>query len=356
MLFIIKNGLHDLIIIGGGQSALACAYYLRRTNLNYMLLDSQPGCGGAWRHAWDSLTLFSPAEQSSLPGWWMPKSSHPFPTRDEVINYLCRYEQRYEVQVYRPVRVRAVHREAGVFQLDTSKERYQARAVISATGTWGKPFIPEVPRREVFKGVQLHSAFYENARDLSGQKVLIVGEGNSGAQILAEVSKVAKTAWAVRRTPQFLPDDVDGRVLFNVASAKYYAEQRGEPFDAKKFGLGNIVMVPTVKDARSRGVLKPAGQVDSIHKTGVVWATGEEEDFDTIIWCTGFGYATDHLRPLGQQDERGRMPTEGTRSVEVPGLWLVGYGGWTGFASATMIGVGRSARQTVKEVARWLEK
>jgi thioredoxin reductase len=348
--------MYDLIIIGGGQSALACAYYLRRTGLRYVLLDNQPDCGGAWRHAWDSLTLFSPAEQSSLPGWWMPKSKHPFPTRAEVIDYLCRYEQRYEVPVHRPVNVSAVSRQADRFQLDTNQGRYSARAVISATGTWGKPFIPDVPGRETFAGVQLHSAFYKNARAFAGQKVLVAGEGNSGAQILAEVSKVAITAWAVRRTPQFLPDDVDGRVLFNVASAKYYAEQRGEPFDAKKFGLGNIVMVPSVLEARSRGVLKAAGQIASINQTGVVWANGKEEDFDAIIWCTGFGYATGHLRPLGQQDERGRMPADGPRSAEVPGLWLVGYGGWTGFASATMIGVGRSARRTVKEVVQWLGK
>lgn len=347
--------MHDLIIIGGGQSALACAYYLRRTGLRYVLLDNQPDCGGAWRHAWDSLTLFSPAEQSSLPGWWMPKSDHPFPTRAEVIDYLCRYEQRYEVPVHRPVEVSQVYQENGLFQLDTSEGVFQSRAVISATGTWGKPFIPEVPGRGQFEGIQLHSAIYQNAEPFAGKKVLIVGEGNSGAQILAEVSKVAKTAWAGRRIPQFLPDDVDGRVLFNVASAKYYAEQKGEHFDAQKFGLGNIVMVPSVKEARSRGVLNTAGQLQSIYETGVVWETGEREDFDAIIWCTGFGYATGHLRELGQQDERGRIPTKGTRATEVPGLWLVGYGSWTGFASATVIGVGRSARQTVKQVVDFLE-
>jgi thioredoxin reductase len=348
--------MHDLIIIGGGQSALACAYYLRRTDLRYVLLDNQPDCGGAWRHAWDSLTLFSPAEQSSLPGWWMPKSNHPFPTRAEVIDYLCQYEQRYEVPVNRPVEVSQVYQKNGLFQLDTSEGGFQSRAVISATGTWGNPFIPEVPGRAQFKGIQLHAAFYQNAKIFAGKKVLVVGEGNSGAQILAEVSKVAKTAWAVRRTPQFLPDDVDGRVLFNVASAKYYAEQKGARFDAQKFGLGNIVMVPSVKEARSRGVLKAAGQLQSIYETGVVWETGEREGFDAIIWCTGFGYATGHLKKLGPQDERGRMPTDGTRSTEVPGLWLVGYGGWTGFASATVIGVGRSARQTVKQVVGFLEE
>jgi cation diffusion facilitator CzcD-associated flavoprotein CzcO len=348
--------MHDLIIIGGGQSALACAYYLRRTDLDYLLLDRQPSCGGAWHQAWDSLHLFSPAEHSSLPGWWMPKSKGGYPTKTEAIEYLCRYEQRYQFPIERPVEVQRVRQEGGAFVLQSSKGEYRSKAVISATGTWGKPYFPELPGRTLFQGEQLHSAHYKSPETFKDKRVLIVGEGNSGAQILADVSKVAATAWATRKPPQFLPDDVDGRVLFDVASAKYYAQQKGETFDAKKFGLGNIVMVPSVIDARERGVLRAKGQLQALYENGVVWANGEREAFDTIIWCTGFGYATDHLQGLVKLDERGRIATEGTRATEVPGLWLVGYGGWTGFASATVIGVGRTARRTAKEVVAYLKQ
>ena len=347
--------MHHLIIIGGGQSALACAYYLRRTDLDYLLLDQQPSCGGAWHEAWDSLTLFSPAEHSSLPGWWMPKSEGDYPTKAETIDYLCRYEERYQFPIERPVKVEQVEQERESFVLHTSNGEYRSRALISATGTWGKPYIPPISGRKLFRGQQLHSAHYKSPAEFEGKRVLIVGEGNSGAQILAEVSKVATTAWAVRKSPQFLPDDVDGRVLFDVASAKYYAEQKGEPFDAKKFGLGSIVMIPAVLEARERGVLRAKGQLQALYENGAVWANGEREAFDAIIWCTGFGYATDHLQGLVKRDERGRIATKGTRSTEIPGLWLVGYGGWTGFASATVIGVGRTARQTVREVEKYLE-
>jgi cation diffusion facilitator CzcD-associated flavoprotein CzcO len=81
-------GVYDVIIIGGGQSGLACAYYLRRTKLNYLILDEQENCGGAWQKTWDSLRLFSPADHSSLPGWLMPKNEDGFPPKDHVINYL----------------------------------------------------------------------------------------------------------------------------------------------------------------------------------------------------------------------------------------------------------------------------
>ena len=346
--------IYDLIIIGGGQSALACAYFLRRSGLEYLILDDQDECGGAWRQAWESLTLFSPAEHSSLPGWLMPPSKDPFPERDHVINYLCQYENRYGFPIERPVKVSEVSRAEDLFILHTEQETYRSRTVISATGTWQKPFVPDIPGRELFEGTQLHSSAYQNADFLESKKVLIVGEGNSGAQILAEVSKVAETAWATAKVPQFLPDEVDGRVLFDVASAKYYAEKKGEVFDNSKYNLGSIVMVPSVKDARRRGALNHKGSMIEIYEKGVIWEDGSAEEFDTIIWCTGFGFATDHLKNMIKPDQRGRILTEGTKCPQVPGLWLVGYGQWTGFASATLIGVGRSAKETVKEIAAYL--
>jgi putative flavoprotein involved in K+ transport len=349
-----KDKLYDLIIIGGGQSAMACAYFLRRTGLNYLILDDQDKCGGAWRHTWESLTLFSPAEQSSLPGWLMPPSKSDFPTRNEVIDYLCRYEQRYAFPIARPIKVTDVVKEQDVFLLSTNQGKYRSRTVISATGTWHNPFIPAIPGRKSFEGTQLHSSRYQNPDSFTGKKTLVVGEGNSGAQILAEVSKVAKSSWATARAPQFLPDDVDGRVLFDVASAKYFAEKRGEVFDDSKYNLGSIVMVTSVKDARRRDALNHRGSVKEIYQKGVVWDEGSAEEFDAIIWCTGFGFATDHLRNIVEPEGRGKIRTKGTRCIEVPGLWLVGYGQWTGFASATLIGVGRSGKQTVKEIVAYL--
>lgn len=342
--------IYDVIIIGGGQSALACGYYLRRTDLEYLILDNQDKCGGAWQHGWKSLTLFSPAEHNSLPGWLMPKSENEFPTREEVIDYLCQYEKRYKLPIERAVEVKDVEKEADYFKIITNESTFYSKTIISATGTWGKPFIPAISGKDKFKGKQVHSANYQRPEDFAGQKVLIVGEGNSGAQILAEVSKVAETVWATRKTPEFLPDDVDGRVLFDQASAKYYAEKKGEKFDVSKNNLGNIVMVPSVKEARIRDVLHSKGQFKAFTESGVIWENGEEESFDAVIWCTGFGFATDHLKNIVSTDERGKIKTKRTRSVEEENLWLVGFGGWTGFASATLIGVGRSARATIKEI------
>ncbi|PVY39620.1 ArsO family NAD(P)H-dependent flavin-containing monooxygenase [Pontibacter virosus] len=348
--------IYDTVVIGGGQSALACGYYLRRTKLHYVLLDDQEAPGASWRKYWDSLTLFSPAAFSSLPGWLMPESQGAFPTREEVIDYLTRYEQRYEFPIERPVQVQEVCFSEGLFEVKTARKTYLTRTVVSATGTFRKPLIPAYPGADTFRNLQLHSSDYKNPEPFKNKRVLIVGGGNSGAQILAEVSKVAHTSWVTLNEVIFLPDDVDGRVLFDQASARYYAMQHGKEVNTSQFHVGNIVMVPPVKEARSRGVLHTVRPFLRFYEDGVVWSDGQREPVDAVIWCTGFGYALDHLDCLDLKTQKGRIEVDGTKAKEQAGLWLVGYGTWTGFASATLIGVGRSARQTVAEIQEYLEQ
>lgn len=205
----------DVVVIGAGQSGLALGYYLRRAGLSFALLDEQPAPGGAWPKGWESLRLFSPAEASSLPGWMMPRPvGNGFPTRDAVVDYLMHYEQRYALPVQRPVRVRAVQRVAARFDVVTDQGTWPTRAVVCATGNWSNQFVPDYPGRAEYSGTQLHSAHYQNAGLFAGKRVLVVGGGNSGAQVLAEVSRVANTTWVTEKEPRFLPDEVDGRVLF----------------------------------------------------------------------------------------------------------------------------------------------
>lgn len=340
----------DVIIIGGGQAGLAVGYYLRRTGLSFVILDAEEGPGGAWRHAWPSLRLFSPAKWSSLPGWIMSGGVDYYPSLDETLDYMTQYEQRYQLPIKRPVWVSAVRRSKGGLIVQGSSGEWRAKAVVSATGSWRKPYIPDYPDRDRFQGEQLHSADYQTPLAFAGKRVLVVGGANSGAQILAEVSQLADVTWVTRNEPQFLPDEVDGRYLFDRASERYQALQSGDKAPAAQ-GFGSVVMVPPVKEARERGVLTSARPFERFTETGVVWPDGREEPIDAVIWCTGFQPALDHLAPLGVLDENGKIDIDGTRSVHEPRLWLVGYGEWTSYASATLIGVGRSARATANQIA-----
>jgi hypothetical protein len=346
----------DVVVIGGGQAALSVGYFLRRTSLSYVLVDAEEAPGGAWRHGWPSLRLFSPAQASSLSGWPMPPVHDGFPARDQVIDYLARYEQRYQIPVVRPVWVHAVERGRDDRLLVRAAGRsWSARAVVSATGTWRAPFVPAYPGREAFGGTQVHSADYAGPEPFAGRKVLVVGGGNSGAQILAEVSTVAETIWVTERPPRFLPDGVDGGVLFRWASERWKAQQEGRAASVPDGGLSDIVMVRSVVEARSRGVLVAREPFDRFTASGVRWADGASADVDAVIWCTGFRPALSHLEALGIVSE-GRVRVSGTRAVDEARLWLVGYGEWTGYASATLIGVGRTARGTVDQIDAFLSQ
>jgi len=113
-------------------------------------------------------------------------------------------------------------------------------------------------------------------------------------------------------------------------------------------------MVPSVQQAQKRGVYQSVRPFEEFTPTGVRWPDGKEETVDAVIFCTGFRPALDHLKPLGIVAANGKVATRGTKAQKIEGLWLVGYGSWTGFASATLIGVGRSAKQTMSEVSTYL--
>jgi cation diffusion facilitator CzcD-associated flavoprotein CzcO len=228
----------DVVVIGGGQAGLATGFYLRRAGLvpgrELVIVDAADRPGGAWPRMWDGLRLFSPAGYSSLPGWMMPPwddATRGFPPRDHVVEYLTRYEEKYDLQVLRPHRVESVLRAdgdpGGRLLVEAGGLDLSARAVVSATGSWDRPFWPTYPGMRAFQGRQLHASSYRVPGEFGSQRVVVVGGGNSGAQILAEVSTVAETTWVTTRPPRFLPDDVDGRVLFATARAGPRARRRG---------------------------------------------------------------------------------------------------------------------------------
>lgn len=342
----------DVIIIGGGQSGLAVGYYMRRTSLSFIILDKEKEAGGTWQHNWESLRLFSPAQWSSLPGIIMAGGADYYPTRDETIEYIKAYEQKYDLPVKRPVEVLAVKKSANGFLLETSDGIYLAKALVSSTGSFNNPFIPEIPGINDFQGTVIHSSQYHRPEPFRNKRVAIVGEGNSGAQILAEVSLLADTIWITQKEPRYLPDNIDGRYLFDAASQMYQAKLQGRAY--QPLSLGDIVMVASVKDARQRNVLKSQHPFQKFYSDGLIWENGQEEKVDTVIFCTGFKPSLKHLSSLNVVNSEGRVPTEETRATNTNGLWLVGYGSWTGFASATLIGVGRSAKATVDQISAYV--
>ncbi|MEW1635369.1 ArsO family NAD(P)H-dependent flavin-containing monooxygenase [Streptomyces sp. NPDC093801] len=346
----------DVVVVGGGQSGLAAGYHLRRLGIDHVILDARTAPGGAWQHTWDSLRLFSPAEHSSLPGRRMPvQPGQTYPDAQHVVDYLTDYEKRYELPVQRGARVSAVHRDGAFLRVETDGGDWQARAVVSATGTWNRPFLPAVPGRREYTGRRLHTVQYQAPAEFSGQRVVVVGGGNSGAQIAADLAHAGiDLVWVTQRPPRYLADDIDGRALFDVATARRRALDAGRADTGGVASLGDIVAVPPVRTARDAGLLNPKPMFSRLTPTGVAWADGTTAEADAVIWCTGFRPALAPFSALRLRGTRGHIATVGTRAVDEPRLHLLGYGDWTGPASATLIGVGRPARDAAREISALL--
>lgn len=354
----------DVTVIGAGQAGIAVGFYLDRLRhraerhgarpLVVRMVDGQSQPGGAWRHTWPSLRLFSAARHSSLPGWPMPEDSSLSPAAEHVLDYLRRYEGRYALDVERPVRVNRVKKNHDGFSLETDTARWTSRVVICATGTWGRPLWPMVPGITRFGRDQIHSADYRGPEQFAGKHVLVVGAGNSAAQIVADLAGTATVTWSTRREPRYLPDDIDGAKLFELATA--YASSAGTAHSAPPIAsLGDIVVVPAVAAARAAGHMRANPMVTKLSFGVAHWADGSRKSFDATIWCTGFRPDLPFLRgmPLHFTDGTPRTdPAMATRSADIPNLYFVGYGDWCGAASATLIGVGPAARATVDDIAR----
>ncbi|MFF1535255.1 ArsO family NAD(P)H-dependent flavin-containing monooxygenase [[Kitasatospora] papulosa] len=347
----------DVVVVGGGQAGLAAGYHLRRQGLDFTVLDADPAPGGSWQHMWDSLHLFSPAEHSSLPGRLMPsQAGELYPDAGHVVDYLADYEKRYDLPVQHGTRVNAVRRDGESLLVETDTGTWRARAVISATGTWSRPFLPAVPGRSAFAGRQLHTVNYRSPADFTGQRVVVVGGGNSGAQIAADLALDGRVevTWVTQRPPRFLADDIDGRALFDVATARRRALEEGRSDTGGVASLGDIVAVPPVRAARDAGLLAAKPMFARLTADGVQWADSSHTGVDAVIWCTGFRPALAHLAPLNLRSARGHIPTDSTRALGEPRLHLLGYGDWTGPASATLIGVGRPALDAARAIAQLL--
>src|SRR5438094_5537016 len=184
----------DTIVIGGGQAGLAVGYYLKRMGRSFAILDANSRIGGSWRtRTWNSLRLFTPARYNGLPGWPFPAPSWSYPTARETADYLEAYAARFELPVRLGARVDRLSKIDGRYVVETGGRRLTADCVISATGFYGTPNVPEFASELDPRIVQMHSSEYRDASQLRPGGVLLVGAGNSGADIAMDVSKTHPT-------------------------------------------------------------------------------------------------------------------------------------------------------------------
>jgi cation diffusion facilitator CzcD-associated flavoprotein CzcO len=344
----------DVVVIGAGQAGLSTAWALARQGFapgsGFVVLDAGAAPGGAWQHRWPSLTVGTTHRVHDLPGLAFEPDADNLRAADAVPAYFADYERRFDLPVHRPVRVRAVRRTGDDrFRVETDSGDWTARAIVNATGTWTRPFVPRYPGQELFRGRQLHTVDYRSADEFAGQHVVVVGGGASATQLLGEISTVTSTTWVTRRPPVWregpFDEDAGRRAVAMVEEAVREGRRPGSVVGV----TGLLVSTPYIRDGLDRGVLERLPMFDRITPEGVAWSDGRFVRADVILWATGFRAAVSHLAPLRLRAEGGGIRMDGTQVAGEPRIHLVGYG-----PSASTIGANRAGQAAARQLWRQL--
>jgi putative flavoprotein involved in K+ transport len=312
----------EVVVIGGGQAGLAIGHHLARLGRDFVILDAADEPAAAWRERWDSLTLFTPARYSGLPGLPFPGDPDHYPTRDEVVDYLTGYARRFALPVELGSRVTAVAEAAAGYRVELDDRAYEAEQVVVATGPFQVPFVPALGAQLDPRVHQMHSTGYRSPRDVPYGKVLVVGGGNTGYQIAQELSESHEVHLSIgsRQTP--LPQRLLGRDVFRYLEATGLIRKSLETRIGRRMAGRDTLIGSTPRGTRRHGVRLHGRTTGTAGAAAVTFADGERVEPGAVIWATGF--RSDHSwidAPVFGED--GRVAHR--RGVTAaPGLYFLG--------------------------------
>ena len=336
-----------VLVIGAGQSGLSTGYELARRGIPFVIVDANERVGDAWRNRWDSLRLFTPARYNGLNGMRYPGPGFYFPTKDEMADFLERYAAHFKLPVELETRVDRLSRNGKGYVATAGNRRFEADHVVVAMSTFQRPRVPALAKQLAPEIRQLTAHEYRNPQQLRPGGVLVVGSGNSGAEIALELGKTHRTYMAGRDVGQ-VPFRIEGRlarivvpVLFRFVFHRLLTVRT--PM-GRKARAGALRMGGT--RIRTKAVDLDAGGVQRVKRvtgaeSGKPVVDGKPLDVENVIWCTGYdpGLSWVDLPIHGDVEpkhEAGVVPDE-------PGLYFVGLMFLYSISSTMVHGVGRDA-------------
>ena len=345
----------ETVIVGGGQAGLATGYHLNQQGRPFVILDAQDRVGDAWRTRWDSLRLFTPARYSGLPGLRFPASAWSYPTKDHMADYLETYASTFELDVRTGTAVITLARGDDGFVLSTTASRFEADNVVVATGAHRIPKVPAFAD-ELDPGiVQLHSSEYRRPSQLRDGGALLVGAGNSGADIAMEIVRDRPT-WLSGRDTGHVPVRIEGpgKVVFPLVRfighhVLTIRTPMGRKARVKLKSRGDMLVRVKPKDLLAAGVER-VPRVASVRDGQPVLEDDRVIAANNVIWCTGFrsDFSWIDLPVLGEDGEP--MHERGVVASE-PGLFFVGLPFQYSASSDVLPGIGRDHAYIAKQVA-----
>lgn len=344
----------ETVVVGGGQAGLAVGQRLMARDLDFLILDAERKVGDTWRRRWDSLRLFTPARYNALPGMVFPAPPDHYPDKDEVADYLARYAERFELPVSHGSRVEGLGWNGDRYELRAGDRHVEADNVVVATGAFQRPRIPAIATRLDPAIVQLHSSEYRTPFALPDGPVLVVGAGNSGAQIALELSRFRKV-WLAGRDPGHIPRRLLGRDVFRwiwpLATRATLETHIGRRLRRRMRGGDARIGIPPRQLAEAGIVRTPRLTGE---RSGLPECDGEVLTPRVVVWCTGFEPDFGWI-DLPVTDERGFPRHTRGEATGRPGLHFVGLRFQHRLTSSLLGGVGLDAEWVAAQVSRRCE-
>jgi putative flavoprotein involved in K+ transport len=345
----------DTIIVGGGQAGLVTGRFLAPQGRSLLILDAHERVGDAWRTRWDSLRVFTPAKYDGLPGMRFPAPRLSFPTKDEVADYMEAYARRFDLPVRNGVRAERIERGSDGFVLTTNSGEFQATNVVIATGAHQTPKVPPFASQLNTRIEQLHSSMYRNPGQLREGAVLVVGLGNSGAEISMDVRHGRHVFISGSPFAQIPVKHGAAAALFVLPLIKFmgtYLLNMDTPMGRKvlpKMKTAPLIRVK-VEDLVAAGIER-VPRVAGVRDGMPLLEDGRTLDVANVIWCTGFTNDLSWIKVPEAFDADGRPAQYRGVATAVPGLYFVGMQFQYAATSDVLPGVGRDAAYVARRLA-----
>jgi len=347
----------DVVVIGGGQAGLSVSYHLRKHNIEHIVLDAAPHIGDAWRRRWDSLRLFTPARYDGLDGMAFPGNASQWPTKDAMADYLASYAKTFDLPVLSGRLVDELRIDGQGFRVQSGRETFAAYRVIVAMSNYQAMRIPDFAVELSPHIRQLHAGQYRNPAQLDDGTVLLVGAGNSGAEIAKDLASTHDVIVAGPSTGEipgsatsFISRHIVVHILNGIVFNHLLSVDTPVGRRARSKAVGRGVPLIRVKSRElARLGVRRAGRMTGVSQ-GMPVIDGTVQPVENVIWCTGFTPGFDWIH-IPVFDDHGEPRHERGIVPAVPGLYFVGLHFLTSMSSAMVHGVGRDAARIARLVA-----
>lgn len=367
----------DTIIVGAGPAGLAVGACLKRAGVPFLILEQSDQIGDAWHRHYDRLHLHTAKAYSALPFVPFPKEYPRYPSREQVIAYLETYARQFQLEPRLRQRFTAARFVDGAWHVETQDTHYAASNLVIATGYNRVPYLPHWQGEESFRGTVLHSSQYRNGREFQGQRVLVVGFGNSGGEIAIDLwEQGAQPSLAVRGAVNVIPRELLGVPILALAILQRklpprVADALNAPIldvvigDLTPYGLRRSARGPMSqieRDARiplidvgtieliKRGDIKVFPGIERFTAEGVVFTDGTQRDFDAVILATGYrAQVNEFLEGAAATYDAEGTPLSSGRETPIPGLYFCGY---SVVPTGMLREIGFEARRISADIAR----